>query len=77
MKVTFSTFKWQVLSAVPYRIGMIAFSFCQPLLINRVIRLMTEPLNTQTTQFGYGLVGAYIIVYIGIAVSVRPPLFAS
>ena len=43
--------------------------FCQPFLINRTIRLSQEPINARTTQTGYGLIGAYFLVYVGIAVS--------
>jgi ATP-binding cassette, subfamily C (CFTR/MRP), member 1 len=49
---------------------MIAFNFCQPLLMNRVIKLSTEVITDWTNNVGYGLIGAYFLVYMGIAVRI-------
>lgn len=48
------------------------FNFTQPFLINAAIELSQKPVNPQTTAHGIGLIGAYIIVYIGIAVCSNP-----
>lgn len=60
--------KWPLIAVVLPRACLIAFTFCQPLLINRSIKLSNEPVTEQTTKYGYGLIGAYVLVYTGIAV---------
>ncbi|KAG8530148.1 uncharacterized protein KY384_005631 [Bacidia gigantensis] len=65
----FKKFKWYFICAVPPRIAYIGFQFCQPFLINRAIDFADEPINQATNNIGYGLIGAYIIVYCGIAIS--------
>lgn len=62
-----------MLAVIPPRIILVAFNFCQPFLINRAVTFSQEPLTTHTTNVGYGLIAAYIIVFIGIAVWVLPP----
>jgi len=63
--------KWPILQTIPPRAALTALVFCQPFLINRAITLSQEAITTKTTQIGYGLIGAYFLVYVGIAV--RPP----
>lgn len=46
-----------------------AFNFCQPFLINRAVSYAEQSKTPQTMNIGYGLIGAYVLVYIGIAVS--------
>jgi hypothetical protein len=65
---SFKVLKWPVLQTFPARICLTFFNFCQPFLINDAIRLSQEAINERTTQIGYGLIGAYVLVYIGIAV---------
>ncbi|KAI4192890.1 MAG: hypothetical protein LQ346_004105 [Caloplaca aetnensis] len=65
----FRRFKWRFLAAVPPRLGLIAFNFCQPFLIERVIEFNQQPATGSTTNVGYGLIGAYFLVYTGIAVT--------
>jgi hypothetical protein len=69
--VTLNKLKWPILAVIPPRACLIAFNFCQPFLINRAIAFSQEPNGAQTNNVGYGLIGAYIIVYIGIAVSLE------
>ncbi|KAK8059612.1 hypothetical protein PG996_009542 [Apiospora saccharicola] len=50
-----------------YRIVLLAFTICQPLLLSRFLSHLqstSEPVN-----IGYGLVAAYGIVYVGMATS--------
>jgi ATP-binding cassette, subfamily C (CFTR/MRP), member 1 len=61
--------KWPVLQTFPARLCLTFFNFCQPFLINRAITLSQEAISDGTTQIGYGLIAAYVIVYVGIAVS--------
>jgi hypothetical protein len=60
---------WPVLQSIPPRACLVALNFCQPFLINRAITLSQEAITKHTTQVGYGLIGAYVFVYVGIAVS--------
>ena len=67
--LTVGQIKWHLLSAFPSRLGLIAFTFCQPFLITRAIDLSQEPVNQASSNDGYGLIGAYLIVYVGIAIT--------
>jgi ATP-binding cassette subfamily C (CFTR/MRP) protein 1 len=61
--------------AVPFllpvgpRIALIAFQMCQPLLINSVLDYLQQPQEESSQNVGYGLIGATILIYIGIATS--------
>ncbi|CAJ2506119.1 Uu.00g002490.m01.CDS01 [Anthostomella pinea] len=61
--------KWPILVVVPSRVCLIAFNFCQPFLIERAVRYSNEGSVAQNTNIGYGLIGAYVLVYVGIAVA--------
>lgn len=50
------------------RLCMTAFTYTQPLLLERVIDYVNDPKSSD--DIGYGLIGAYSIVYTGLAVSV-------
>ncbi|KAL1965989.1 hypothetical protein VTN77DRAFT_4929 [Rasamsonia byssochlamydoides] len=67
--VALKTLKWPLLAVIPPRACLIALNFCQPLLINRAVYLSVDDVTTWTTQVGYGLIGAYIIIYVGAAIS--------
>jgi hypothetical protein len=57
------------LSAVIPRLALTAFNYTQPFLLNRAIDLSQQPITESSTNAGYGLIGAYMLVYVGIAVS--------
>lgn len=61
--------KWRLLSALPPRLALVGFTFCQPFLITRAIDLSQQPINKASSNAGYGLIGAYLIVYVGIALT--------
>lgn len=61
--------KWHLLSAVPPRLALIGFNFCQPFLIQRAIHFSEQPVTDTTNNVGYGLIGAYFLVYCGIALT--------
>ena len=67
--LTLSQIKWHVLSAFPSRLALIAFTFCQPFLITRAIDLSQQPVTKASSNDGYGLIGAYFVVYLGIAIT--------
>lgn len=56
---------------VPPRLCLIGFNFCQPFLINRAVTFSQQAVTPQTTNIGYGLIGAYVLVFVGIAVRIR------
>lgn len=61
--------KWRLLSAIPPRLGLIAFNFCQPFLIQRAISFSSRSKSEDPNNVGYGLIGAYFLVYAGIAIT--------
>lgn len=65
----FGRLKWRLLSAVPPRLGLIAFNFCQPFLIQRAISFSSRSKSEDPNNVGYGLIGAYFLVYAGIAIT--------
>ncbi|PGH17633.1 hypothetical protein AJ79_00994 [Helicocarpus griseus UAMH5409] len=66
---TLKAFKWPLLCGILPRLALIGFTFCQPFLIDRAVELSLQPVNNETTNAGYGLIGAYAIVYSGIALT--------
>ncbi|KAL4874811.1 P-loop containing nucleoside triphosphate hydrolase protein [Aspergillus karnatakaensis] len=67
--LTLKTFKWQICAAILPRTLLVALNFCQPLLLHRSLAFSTEPVNSATNNTGYGLIGAYILVYVGMGVT--------
>ncbi|KAL5046465.1 hypothetical protein BDW71DRAFT_181773 [Aspergillus fruticulosus] len=59
--------KPMVAVAIP-RIALIAFKFCQPLLIDRAVSLLSVPSGPRETDIGRALIGATALVYAGVAV---------
>jgi ATP-binding cassette, subfamily C (CFTR/MRP), member 1 len=68
--------KWPLLSAVIPRLALTGFNYSQPFLLNRAIDLSQQPVNKSSKNAGYGLIGAYVLVYVGIAVGPTPQLQA-
>lgn len=64
----FKAAKLPLLAGVPARACVVAFNFCQPLLLTRSLAFFNEPVTSTITNVGYGLIGAYILVYLGLAV---------
>lgn len=54
-----------MLPAIP-RLALLAFSFCQPLLLRSFLRYLDD--GQADARIGYAFVGAYALVYLGIAV---------
>jgi ATP-binding cassette subfamily C (CFTR/MRP) protein 1 len=50
----------------PFLLGT---TFAQPFLISRAIELASVPSFQPYSNIGYGLIGAYVIAYVGIAIS--------
>ncbi|KXH67726.1 ABC transporter [Colletotrichum salicis] len=56
-------------AAILPKLFQIAFNYAQPFLIDEAIRLASQPQQQPYNNRGFGLIGAYVIVYTGIAVS--------
>ncbi|KAK0706203.1 P-loop containing nucleoside triphosphate hydrolase protein [Lasiosphaeria miniovina] len=69
LRASFGVLKWPIAHSLFPRACLTALTFSQPFLINRAIKLSQEPITPATTQAGYGLIGAYFLVYVGIAAS--------
>ncbi|KAF4778786.1 hypothetical protein HER10_EVM0010424 [Colletotrichum scovillei] len=61
------TLKWQLLAVVLPRLFLLGFTICQPLILNRFLDFLQNP--SETANHGYGLIGAYGLVYLGISIS--------
>lgn len=51
------------------RVALMAFSFCQPFLINTLLGYLAKSPEVSSPNNGYGLMGATVLVYTGIAAS--------
>ncbi|ETS74387.1 hypothetical protein PFICI_14253 [Pestalotiopsis fici W106-1] len=61
---------WRPLLLVVFpRLCMIGFTFAQPFLISTALGLLSQPSDQQSTNNGYGIIGATALVYLGLAVS--------
>ncbi|KAJ9142479.1 Multidrug resistance-associated protein 1 [Pleurostoma richardsiae] len=58
-----------ILIPVAPRIAMIGFTFCQPFLIDSVLTYLQQPTSQRDPNVGYGLIGASLLIYSGIALS--------
>ncbi|KAF4452640.1 Multidrug resistance-associated protein 1 [Fusarium austroafricanum] len=61
-----TTLRWSVIAVLP-RLMLLAFAICQPLILNRLLAFLDD--NSQPINIGYGLIAAYGLVYLGIALS--------
>lgn len=62
-----------VMAAFIPKICQIGFTYTQPFLVELGIGLAATPRGGYADNIGYGLIGAYAIVYTGIAVSLSLP----
>lgn len=61
-------FKWPVFAGVIPRLVYTGFTFAQPPLVQRVLEFVTEPEDVNSNNKAHGLIAAYAIVYLGLAV---------
>ncbi|GCB19936.1 multidrug resistance-associated protein 1 [Aspergillus awamori] len=61
--------KLVLLTAVLPRLCFTAFTFTQPFLIDAVVNYLQTVSENHNRKDGYGLLGAYIIVYVGLGIS--------
>ncbi|TGO61642.1 hypothetical protein BOTNAR_0126g00140 [Botryotinia narcissicola] len=67
LKVLIHTLKVPLLLPIPLRLALIAFTFCQPLFIERLLDTLAQP--EIDANVGYGFIGASLLIYSGIAIS--------
>ncbi|RSL69474.1 hypothetical protein CEP54_002250 [Fusarium duplospermum] len=65
---TIRVLKWELLGITPPRLAMIALSISQPFLVSHALRFLTMPASEATMNLGYGLIGAFALVFIGSAI---------
>lgn len=70
IKATFYAYRWGFLSAVLPRLALSVFNFAQPLLIAATINYLGSPSTSESRLTGQALIGAYIVVYVGLAVRI-------
>jgi len=67
LKVLIKTLKAPLLLPVPARLAQLGFAICQPFLIEKLLDHLRNP--DASANVGYGLIGASILIYGGIALS--------
>lgn len=66
-KVLMRTLKVPLLLPVPPRLALLGFTFCQPFFIEKLLDHLSQP--RVDANIGYGFIGASILIYSGIAIS--------
>ena len=66
-KVLMHTLKVPLLLPVPPRLALLGFTFCQPFFIERLLDHLSQP--SVDANVGYGFIGASVLIYSGIAIS--------
>ena len=66
---TFIALKWAILSPVLARVVLIAFTISQPLLLRTLLDHLQKPDAETSGNVGHGLIGAYGLVYLGLALT--------
>lgn len=66
--VVFKTLKRPILFIIFPRLCFIGFTFCQPFLISATLSWAEKDADSNDMNQGYGLIGAWFLVFIGLAV---------
>jgi ATP-binding cassette subfamily C (CFTR/MRP) protein 1 len=69
VKSTFVAYSCSFFSAVLSRLLLAVFTFAQPFLITATIQFMQHPATDDSKYYGGSLVGAFVLLYAGLAVS--------
>ncbi|RKL32009.1 hypothetical protein BFJ70_g9331 [Fusarium oxysporum] len=67
LKSTFLAYKWQFAAGIIPRLLHSGFNFAQPFLIQSVIVLVSK--KEMSVQISSGLIGATVLIYLGLAIS--------
>jgi hypothetical protein len=69
LNAIFVAYAREILTCIPPRLIFGGFTFCQPFLIQTAIKLSEQRSSPPTKSYGKALVGAFVLVYLGMAVS--------
>ncbi|KAH7237781.1 P-loop containing nucleoside triphosphate hydrolase protein [Fusarium redolens] len=69
MLTVLKTLKWPILSIIFPRLCFIGFTFCQPFLISATLEWAGNSSDSDDMNQGYGLIGAWFLVFMGLAVT--------
>lgn len=50
------------------RLALLALTLCQPLMLQRLLAYLEDPVTRQDPKTGYALIGATVVIYVGMAV---------
>lgn len=67
LKILARALKVPLLLPIAPRLALVGFTFCQPLFIERLLIVLSG--SEVDANIGYGLIGASILIYSGIAIS--------
>jgi ATP-binding cassette subfamily C (CFTR/MRP) protein 1 len=68
VKAAFTAYPWFFLYGILPRLLLAVFTFAQPFLITATIQFMQHPVNEDTDHYGGALIGAFVLLYVGLAV---------
>lgn len=71
IKAVFRAYLWPALSGIVPRLTLSGFTFCQPFLITSTVDYFNGDARTRPKEYAHALVGAVLIVYLGIAVCIH------
>ncbi|KAJ3569671.1 hypothetical protein NPX13_g6005 [Xylaria arbuscula] len=66
---TVLAFRWEVLLIVFPKLAYVALSLSQPFLIQEAVSFVQNKGAENSNDVGYGLIGAFALVYIGLAIT--------
>jgi ABC-type multidrug transport system fused ATPase/permease subunit len=69
IKLLCRSFPGPLLLPVIPRLFQLAFTFCQPFFIQSLLHFLSQDESLVSINHGYGLIGASVLIYSGIAVS--------
>ena len=67
VKVLMLTLKVPLLIPIPLRLALVGLTLCQPFFIETLVDHLSKP--DVEANIGYGLIGASVLIYSGIAIS--------
>ncbi|KAI0543772.1 P-loop containing nucleoside triphosphate hydrolase protein [Xylaria curta] len=66
---TVLTFRWEVFLITFPKLAYVALSLSQPFLIQEAVSFVQNAETTDRNNIGYGLIGGFALVYIGLAIT--------
>ena len=69
LKAIFLAYAWDISACIPPRLVLGGFTICQPFLIKAAINLSGQGSSPPVKEHRKALIGAFILVYLGMAVS--------